>query len=185
VREGVEGEVGPILRGRSCLEQREGGAASCVSRAQDPVVWRVGVKGQGLHGGWEPRGRWVDIRGGAQDPKVCQASLVCEEKPEWREAGLDGQDIRRGRHEAIGCPSLDLVPEHGEFPNHVDGRHEDVRAIAEDGEEERVGQSMAEEGRKADPWGGESLKRHECRLRIGQPFDEMGGSGDRGGEPVA
>ena len=65
VREGVEGEVGPVLQGRSCLESREGEVASCVVRAQDRVVWRVAVKGRGLHGGWESRGRWVDFRGGA------------------------------------------------------------------------------------------------------------------------
>jgi len=38
VWEGVEGEVGPVLRRRSCLEPREGEAATRVSRAQDPVV---------------------------------------------------------------------------------------------------------------------------------------------------
>jgi len=185
VREGVKGEVGPVFQGRSCLEPREGEAASRVPHAQDPVVWRVAVKRRGLHGGRESCGRWVDLRGGAQDSKVCQATLVHDEEPERWEAGLYGQDVRGGRHEAIGCPSLDLVPEHGELPNHVDCGHEDVRAIAEDGEEEGGCQSMAEEGREADPWGGESLNRHKGRLGFGQPLDEVGGSGDRGGEPVA
>ena len=39
VWEGVEGEVGTLLRGRSCLEPQEGEAAARVPRAQDPVVW--------------------------------------------------------------------------------------------------------------------------------------------------
>ena len=175
VREGVEGEVSPVLRGRPCLEPREGEAASRVPRAQDPVVRRVAVKRRGLHGGREPRGCRVDFQGGRQDSKVFQATLVCEEEPERWEAGLDGQDICSGRHEAIGSPPLDLVPEHGELPNHVGGGHEDVRAVAEDGEEEGGGQSMAGEGREADPTGGEPLNRHEGRLGFGQPLDEVGG----------
>jgi len=44
---------------------------------------------------------------------------------------------------------------------------------------------VVEEGREADPWRGESFDRHQGRLGFGQPFDEVGGSGDRGGEPVA
>jgi len=166
------------------LEPWEGKAAARIPRAQDPMVWRMAVKGWGLHRGWEPCGRRVDFRGGAHNPEVCQASLVCKEKLERWEAGLDGQDIGRGRYEAVSCPPLDLVPEHGELPNHVDGGHEDVRAIAEDGDEEGGGQSMAEKGGEADPWRGETLDSHEDCLRLGQSFDKMGGSGDRGGEPV-
>jgi len=185
VWKGIQREVGPVLRGGSCLEPREGEAASGVPRAQDPVVRRVAVEGRSSQRGWEPSGRRVDFRGGAHDPKVCQVSLVCEEKPQQWAAGLDGQDICRPIHEAIGRPSLDLVPEHGELPNHVGAGHEDVRAIAEDGEKEGGGQSMAEQGREADPRGGESLDRHAGRLGLAQPFDKMVGSGDRGGEPVA
>jgi len=44
---------------------------------------------------------------------------------------------------------------------------------------------MAEEGREADPWRGESFDCQEGRLGFGQPFDEVGGGGDRAGEPVA
>ena len=86
-----------------------------------------------MHGGWESPGCRVDFRRGAHNPKVCQASFGREEELERWEAGLDGQDIRGGRHEAISCPPLDLVPEHGELPNHVDGGHEDVRAIIRSG----------------------------------------------------
>jgi len=142
------------------------------------------VKRRGLQGGWEPCRRRVDFRGGAHDSEVRKGPFIGEEKPEWRKAGLDGQDVRWGRHEAIGRPSLDLVPEHGELPDHVGGRHEDVRSIAEDGEEEGGGQPMAEERWEANPRGGESLNHHEGRLGFGEPLDEMAGGGDRGGEPV-
>jgi len=184
VWEGVEGEVGPVLRRRSCLESREGEGATRVPHAQDPVVRRVAVKRRGLQGGWEPCRRRVDFRGVPHDSKVRKAPFIGEEKPEGRKAGLDGQDVRWGRHEAIGSPSLDLVPEHGELPDHVGGRHEDVRSIAEDGEEEGGGEPMAEERWEANPRGGESLNRHEGRRGFGEPLDEMGGGGDRGGEPV-
>jgi len=39
VREGVEGEVGSVLRGGSGLDPREGKAAARMACAQDPVVW--------------------------------------------------------------------------------------------------------------------------------------------------
>ena len=122
---------------------RQRKATARIPCAQGPVVRRVAMKGRSLHGGWEPCGRRVDFRGGAHDPKVRQSALACEEKRERRETGLDGLDVCGGRHEAIGCPSLDLVPEHGELSNHVDSGDEGVRAIAEDGEEKGGGQSMA------------------------------------------
>jgi len=78
------------------------------------------VKGWGLHGGRGPCSCRVDFGGGAHNSKVCQASLVRKEELERWEAGLDGQDIRGGRHKAISRPSLGLVPENGELPNHVD-----------------------------------------------------------------
>jgi len=39
VWEGVEGQVGSILRGRSWLDPGEGKAAALIPRAQGPVVW--------------------------------------------------------------------------------------------------------------------------------------------------
>ena len=77
------------------------------------------------------------------------------------------------------------MPERGELPAHVDGGQEGIRAVAKDAEEEGGGPSVAEEEREADPWGGESLDRHEGCLGLGQSLDEVGGSGDRGGEPVS
>jgi len=81
------------------------------------MVWRVAMKGWGLHRGREPHRCRVDLRGGAHNSKVCQVSLEREEELERWEAGLDGQDISEGRHEAISRPSLGLVPENGELPN--------------------------------------------------------------------
>ena len=70
------------------------------------------------------------------------------------------------------------MPEYGELPNHVDGGLEDICAIAEDREEEGGGQSMAEEGREADPFRGDTFDSREGRLGLGQSLDKMGGSGD-------
>jgi len=94
----------------------------------------VAVKGGSLHRRGEPRGRRVDFRGGAKYPEGRQSALVLKEKLEWREAGLDGQDVSGGTREALGCPPLDLMPECGELPSHVDGGQKGVRAIAEDGD---------------------------------------------------
>ena len=77
------------------------------------------------------------------------------------------------------------MPEHGELPKRVGGGHENVRTIAQDGEEEGGCQPMAEEGGEANPRGGKTFDSHECPLGLGQSFDKVGGSGDRGGEPVA
>jgi len=44
---------------------------------------------------------------------------------------------------------------------------------------------VAQKGGEADAWGREPVYSHEGRLGLGQPFDEVGGSGDCGGEPVA
>ena len=77
------------------------------------------------------------------------------------------------------------MPEHGELPKHVGGGHEHIRAVAQDGEEEGGGQSVAKEGGKADPRGGERFDSHKGPLGLGQPLDKVGGGGDRGGEPVA
>jgi len=63
--------------------------------------------------------------------------------------------------------------------------HEDVRPIAEDGEEEGGGQPMAEEGGEADSRGGETFDGHKGTLGLGQSFNKVRGSGYREGEPVA
>jgi len=105
-------------------------------------------------------------------------AFVHEEKLEWWETGLDGQDVGGGTHEAVGGPPVDFVPEGGELPSHVDGGYEGVCAIAEDGEEDRGGQSVAEVGGEADPGWGESVDRHKGRLGITQPLDEVMGIGD-------
>jgi len=143
------------------------------------------VQGRSLHRGGKPCGRGFDSRRGAQYPKVGQAALVPEEKLERWEASLYGQDVGRGAYEAVGRRPLDLVPEHGKLPGHEGRGHEGVSPIANDGEEKGGGQSMAEERGKAYPRRGESFDRHESRLRLGQPLDEVGCSGERGGEPIA
>ena len=85
----------------------------------------------------------------------------------------------------MGRPSLDLVPKNGELPGHVYCWYEGVCAIAEDREEERGGQPVAEEGWEADPWGREAFDRHKGRLGLGVSLNEVSGSGEGGGEPVA
>ena len=62
------------------------------------MVWRVAVKGGSLHRGGKPCGCGVDLRGGAQYPKVGQSALICEEELERWEAGLDGQDVGGGAY---------------------------------------------------------------------------------------
>jgi len=137
-----------------------------------------------LHRRGKPRGCRIDLGEGTEYSECGQAALVSEEEVEGRQAGLHGQAVRGGEHKTVGSPSLDLVPEYGQLPGHVNGGQENISAIAEDGEEERGGQSMTEERREADPWGRESLDRHEGCLSFRQSLDEVGGSGDRGGEPI-
>jgi len=159
--------VGPVLRWWPGLDPWEGQATARVLCAQGPEVWRVAVEGRRLHRGGEPRGCWVDLRRGAENPKVSQPAFIREKEIEWWKAGLDGQDVGGGAHEAIGRPSLDLVPERGELPGHVDRGNKGVRAIAEDGEEEGGGKPVAEEGGEAEPWRGEPFDRHEGSLGFG------------------
>jgi len=167
VGEGVEGVVGPVLGGWSRLGPREGQAAACIPRAQSPEVWRVAVKGRSLDRGGKPRGCEVDLRRGAEDPQVSQPAFIREEEIEWREAGLNSQDVSGGAHEAVGRPSLDLVPERGEFPDHMARGNKGVRALAEDGKEEGGGESVAEVRGKANSRRGETFDRHEGTLGFG------------------
>jgi len=112
------------------------------------MVWRVAVKGWSLDGEGEPSGCGVDFLGGAQNPEVSQAAFLPKKQTKRRKTDLNGQDVSGGAHEAVRCPSLNLVPEHRELASHVDGGHEDVRAIAEDGEEEGGSQPVTEKGRQ-------------------------------------
>jgi len=109
---------------------------------------------------------------------VGQSAFIRKKKFERWEAGLDGQDVGGGAHEASGRPYRDLVPECGEVPGHVDCWQKGVGAIAEDGKEEGGCKPVTEERGEADPWRGQSLDHHEGRLGFGEPFDEVGGSGD-------
>ena len=87
---------------------------------------------------------------------MSQPAFVRAEEIELREAGLNGQDVSGGAHEAIGRPSQDFVPECGELPGHVDRGNKDVRAIAEDGKDQVGGQPVAEEGGGGPTLAGES-----------------------------
>ena len=127
----------------------------------------MAMKGRSLHREGKPRGCRVDLRGGAKYPKIIQSAFVCQEELKRWEAGLDGQHVSGGAHKAIGRPSLDLVPEHGEFPGHMDRGQKGLRAIAEDGKEEGGGEPMPEEGGKADPRRGDSFDRQEGGLSFG------------------
>ena len=49
MREGIQWEVGPILRGRPWLEPREGQAAARVLCGEGPMVRGVAVEGGCLH----------------------------------------------------------------------------------------------------------------------------------------
>ena len=125
------------------------------------------MKGRRLHRWGKPRSCGVNPRRGAENPQVSQPAFIREEEIQRREAGLNGQDVSRGAHEAVGRPSLDLVPERGKLPDHVDCGNKGVRAIAEDGEEEGGGKSVAEERGEAHSWRGEAFDRHEGGLGFG------------------
>jgi len=98
---------------------------------------------------------------------VSQPAFVRAEEIELREAGLNGQDVSGGAHEAVGRPSLDLVPECGKFPGHVDRGNKGVRAIAEDGKEEGGAKSVAEVREEANSRRGETFDRHKGSLGFG------------------
>jgi len=77
------------------------------------------------------------------------------------------------------------VPDGRELPCHVNRGCEGIHPVAEDGKEERGGQTMAQEGREAHPPGEEPFDSHEGSLGLGQSLGEVRSDGDRGGEPVA
>jgi len=72
-----------------------------------------------------------------------------------------GQDGGRGREETICCPSLDSVPEAVHASEHGVVGDEEVSSLCEYGEEEPDGDTVAEEGSDACPWGGEAFDEGE------------------------
>jgi len=50
---------------------------------------------------------------------------------------------------------------------------ESIRAVAEDGEEQRGGQPVAQERGKAHPWGGEPFDGHEGSLGLGESLGKV------------
>jgi len=74
-----------------------------------------------------------------------------------QEAGLAGQDGGRGGEKIIRSPSLDLVPEAVHASERGVIRGKEVSSICEYGEEDAVGDTVAEEGSDARPRGGEEL----------------------------
>ena len=103
------------------------------------MIGGVAVEGGCLHRGWKAGRSRVDFWGGAEYPEGGEPTFVPQEEVKRGEAGLDGQNIGGGAEETIGGPPLDLMPEDGELSYHVGSGGEDVRAIAEDREEERGG----------------------------------------------
>ena len=112
VGEGVQSKVSPILRWGPWLEPQEREATAGIPGGQDPMVRGVPMERGGLYARREPCGRWVYLRGGAQNSQARQPAFVCKKQPERWETGLYGQYVCGGRHDAVGRPSLDLVPEH-------------------------------------------------------------------------
>ena len=185
MREGIQGEVGPILQGRPWLEPRDGQAAARVLCGEGPMVRGVAVEGGRLHRRGKAGRSGVNFRGGAKYPEGGEATFVPQEEVHWGKTGLAGQYIGGGTEEAIRGPPLDLVPEGGEFSQQVEGGGEDVRAVAEDREEERGGQSAAQKGGKAHPPGGEPFYGHKGSLSFGQSLGEVRRGGQQGGKPVS
>lgn len=70
---------------------------------------------------------------------------------------------------------MKLVPEDRQLPHHMHRQVEDVSHIAQDGEEIRRSQLVAEVGGKANSRTGETFNCHEGWLGIGQLLGEVGG----------
>jgi len=115
VREGIQGEVGPVLRGWSWLEPRDGQVAARVPRGEGPMIRGVAVQGGHVHRRGKAGRSLVDFRGGAEYPEGGEPTFVPPEEVKWGKTGLDGQYIGGGGEETIRGPPLDLVPEGGEF----------------------------------------------------------------------
>ena len=109
-----------------------------------------------------PRPGWRS--GGAGDPEGSKAPSVSAVGGNRGEAGLPGQDGGGGGEKVVRRPSLDPVPEaiHASERSLVWG--EEVGTVSEYGEEEAVGNAMAEQGSDAGPRGGEVFDQERDSL---------------------
>ena len=130
-----------------------------------------------LRPGWQIGGRRQ--LGGRQG-----ASCTCSRK-QWGGGRPGGQDGGRGGEKVIRDPSLDLVPEavHASECSVVWG--EEVGTVGEYGEEEAIGNTMAEERSDSGPWGGEVFDEGEDGLGWRQPVPKVVGRVEGGGELVS
>jgi len=146
----------------------------------------LGPKGrEGGEGLWESgRGR-VGVRGGAGDSEGSKAPLPSAVGDYGGEAGLTGQDGGGGGEEVIRGPSLDPVPEAVHASEHSVVRGKEVSSVSEYGEEEAIGNAMAEEWSDASPWRGEAFDEGENGLGQRESVSVVVGGVEGGGEPVS
>jgi len=104
------------------------------------------VSSKGGEGGerWRESSRsWVGLWGGAGHPKGGQSSSVFAVRDDWGEACFACQDRGGGGVKAVGCPSLDPVPEAVHASKRSVSSGEEVGAIREYGVEETGGDAVA------------------------------------------
>jgi len=159
--QGVDGKVFPYRRsGDSCVP-----AKGKVNRGEAYLKVPGGVLGH--EGGEEGEGLWecgrgrVGVRGGAGNTEGAKSPPVPAGGNNRGEAGLASWDRGQSGEKVIPCPSFDPVPEavHVSECSVVWG--EEVGSVGEYGQEEAVGNAVAEEGSDASPWGGEGFAKGE------------------------
>ena len=144
--QGVDREVGPDGRGgagRFPVERHD-------IRGQAGTQRPVGVQGPGSEkgeGGPAEAGRCrVDGGRGTDEAEGHHASLMGEKDVERGETRLGGQDREGGSSEAVCNPPLDLSPVYIHLGEKAFGGDEEVGAIRQDREQERVGKAVAKVG---------------------------------------
>src|SRR5205807_8301011 len=90
---------------------------------------------------------------------------------------------RRG--EAVGDPAQDFLPEDRKLVKGCLGWDEQVGTIREDREDQARSQSAAHIRGEASTWRGKAFDKSEGPLGTGKPFQEVCGSFQRRGEPIA